>query len=208
MSTDQKPPSPEQSTISVLLKQARSGDAAARDSLFEKCRNYLALMARLRVARWLQPRVDASDLVQQTLLDAYRGFHRFEGVTEAEWLGWLKQILTHNSQDFIRRSRAQKRDVAQEERWQEDSSNLQWSEPADPGESPSRLVLQHERELELADAITKLSEDHQEVILLRNFEQLTFPEIAERMNRTGPAIQMLWMRAIKRLEELLRERDA
>ncbi|MEO1993881.1 MAG: sigma factor-like helix-turn-helix DNA-binding protein, partial [Planctomycetaceae bacterium] len=60
-------------------------------------------------------------------------------------------------------------------------------------------------EIQLADAVTQLSEDHQEVILLRSIQRLPFEEIGRRMQRTGPAVQMLWMRAIKNLQAALNE---
>ena len=95
--------SPETEQLSGLLAKARAGDAAARDRLFAHCRDYLGLAARARVEASLRAKVDASDLVQQTLLEAHRGFTKFQGATEAEWLAWLRRILEHNAADFVRR---------------------------------------------------------------------------------------------------------
>src|SRR5262245_64412820 len=72
------------------------------DLLFTQCRNYLTVLARAQVEKRLQAKVDASDLVQQTLLEAYRDFRNFRGGTEAEWLAWLRRILAHNAANFIR----------------------------------------------------------------------------------------------------------
>ncbi len=75
---------------------------------------------------------------------------------------------------------------------------------ADPeGETPSQAFLRKERELELADALARLSPDHREVILLRNLQRLPFDEVARRMDRSRPAAQMLWMRAMSKLQEAL-----
>ena len=63
-------------------------------------------------------------------------------------------------------------------------------------------------DIELADAISRLSADHQEVIMLRNLQHLPFDEVAERMGRSRPAVQMLWMRAIRKLEELMRGEES
>src|SRR5437016_14458881 len=79
--------------VRALLEAARAGDRAARDRLFAGCRDYLCLTARARVESWLRAKADASDLVQQTLLEAHRGFDQFHGATEAEFLGWLRRIL-------------------------------------------------------------------------------------------------------------------
>ncbi|MEX0717732.1 MAG: sigma-70 family RNA polymerase sigma factor [Planctomycetaceae bacterium] len=200
------------SSIPDLLDRARAGDEAARERLFTACRSYVQLVARAQVESWLRAKVDASDLVQQTLMDAHRGFDGFRGGTEAEWLAWLRRIMQHNAVDFVRHYRCtDKRQAGREVpigRTNPDDSFVRGIEPSDPGESPSEAFLRHERELEVAEAITHLSPDHQEVILLRNLQRLPFDEIAERMNRSRPAVQMLWMRALQKLEEKLKRGTA
>jgi RNA polymerase sigma-70 factor (ECF subfamily) len=200
------------SSLVELLDRARGGDDAARDRLFARCRNYVSVVARTQVEGWMKAKVDASDLVQQTLLEAHRSFVDFRGTTEAEWLAWLKQILSHNTTDFVRRYRGtDKRRVQREVPIYSnngDGSAAFFRDPSDPGESPSQLVARHEREVEVAEAISQLSPDHQDVILLRNLQRLPFNEVAERMGRSRPAVQMLWMRALRKLQEILEEQDA
>jgi RNA polymerase sigma-70 factor (ECF subfamily) len=198
-------------SLSQLLEQARQGDMAAQDRLFATCRNYLAIVARAEVGSWLQAKVDASDLVQQTMLDAHRGLANFRGRTEAEWLGWLRQILSHNAADFVRHyGQTAKRQAGREVRLapaDSQQSRPAGFEPAASGETPSEVLVRHELELQLADAIASLSDDYQEVIVLRNLERLPFDEVARRMGRSRPAVQMLWMRAIRALQaEGLNER--
>ena len=192
-------------SLSQLLTQARAGDAAARDRLFAACRNYLAVVARAEVGSWLQAKVDASDLVQQTLLDAHRGLANFRGQSEAEWLGWLRQILSHNAADFVRHyGEAAKRKAAREVPLapaDSQQANPVRFEPAAAIETPSEMLMRREAELQLADAIAALPDDYQEVIVLRNLQRLPFDEVARRMSRSRPAAQMLWMRAIRSLRE-------
>ena len=193
-------------TVVVLLQQARLGNDEQRDRLFEACRPYLGLVARAQVESSLRAKVDASDLVQQTLLEAHRGFNDFRGGTEAEWLAWLRKILSHNTHDFIRRYKTDKRHVGREVRLQGTALGQSGSFFHDPpGEegTPSQIVAQREQEIELADAITQLSDDHREVILLRNLQRLPFDEVARRMDRSRPAVQMLWTRAIRKLQQQL-----
>jgi RNA polymerase sigma-70 factor (ECF subfamily) len=83
------------------------------------------------------------------------------------------------------------------------SSSAGSPEPAAGGESPSAAAVRNEDELQLAAAVGQLSPDHQEVILLRNLQRLPFDEVARRMNRSRPAAQMLWMRAIQKLQEAM-----
>ena len=157
----------------------------------------------------LQSKIDASDLVQQTLLEAHRGFAAFRGTSEAEWLAWLRVILSHNAADFTRRYRQTAARAERRERpWQQafDGSDAAVPfEPSDPGESPSAQVARREREIEVADAIAGLEHDHREVIVLRNLQRLPFDEVARRLGRSRPAAQMLWMRAIQKLREVLHE---
>lgn len=193
-------------TVAGLLDRARKGDSAARDRLFTLCRNYVGIVARAHVENWLQAKVDASDLVQQTLLEAHRDFTRFHGATEGEWLAWLRQILSHNAADFIRQYyKTAKRQAGREVKLgnPDQSSVLGLAGIAGDDETPSQQLIRKEGELLIADALTRLSDDHREVIILRNLQRLPFDEVAQRMNRSRPAAQMLWMRAIHKLQEAL-----
>ena len=195
------------SKVTALIASARQGDQAARDELFEYCRNYVNVIARSNVETWMRAKVDASDLVQQTLLEAHKGFQDFQGASEGEWLGWLRQILAHNTHDFIRKYRAGKRDVKKEFPIQQQSPNAseRMIDLSAQLQTPSQIMIGHEREFELANAISQLPDDYQEVIQLRNLQRLPFDDVAERMGRTRGAVQMLWMRALKKLQDLLAE---
>lgn len=191
--------------VSALLRQARAGDQEARERLFAACRNYVSVAARAEVASWLKAKVDASDLVQQTLLEAHRGMATFRGETEAEWLGWLRRILSHNAADYVRRYHGvEKRRVGREVSLQRGNDSERGDlELADGGATPSQLVMQMEQQLQVADALADLPEDYQEVVILRSMQQLPFDEVAERMGRSRPATQMLWLRAVKKLQEAM-----
>ena len=196
------PPSA-RSSVEELLPLARAGDRDAQNQLFEMCRAYVAFLARSHVESWIQAKVDASDLVQQTLLEAHGGLEKFDGTTEGEWLAWLKQILKNNATDFVRQFGAAKRKVSREVQFSMGQSSMfrKVPEPASPSETPSAIVSEREQETLVANALSQLSEDYQEVIVLRNLQRLPFDEVAERMGRSRPAVQMLWMRAMKRLQE-------
>jgi RNA polymerase sigma-70 factor (ECF subfamily) len=198
--------------VSALIQRARQGDAAGRDQLFALCRSYLQIIARAQVETSLRAKVDASDLVQETLLEAFRDFQRFGGNSEQEWLAWLKRILAHNAADFIRRYRGTAKRQARREvpiRGPRDSTLAPGvSEPAAPCQTPSQEFLRIDDELRVTAALAELPPDYQEVIVLRNLQRLPFNEVAERMERSRPAVQMLWMRAIKKLQESLGEKDS
>jgi len=188
-----------------MLNKARQGDVAARDLLFRQYRHYLEILARGQIERRLQAKVDASDIVQQTLMDAHRDFDRFGGQSEGEWRAWLKQMLRHNAGDEFRRYGGAGRQVQREISFQQPTSTESqpgWEPSAGVG-TPSQFVARQEEDLLVADAIAQLSDDHREVILLRNVQKLPFEEVARQMGRSRPAVQMLWTRALSRLKEIL-----
>jgi len=201
-----------QSQFEELIQRTRAGDRTAENELLEKCRSYVSLIARAQIEGWMRTKFDASDLVQQTLLEAHQGLKHFQGQTEAEWLGWLRGILNHNTLDFARKYQgAAKRDVKREfsidrTGQRSDRSGPQRWELPDQGETPSRILLNREQEILMAEAVAQLPADYQEVIMLRNLQRLSFKEVAERMQRSPGAVQMLWLRALNQLQELLNQR--
>ena len=201
-----------QSEVARLIQSARGGDRACRDALFERCRSYLGYVARAQVETWLRAKVDASDVVQQTLMEAHRDFDRFQGASEKEWLAWLRRILAHNVSDYVRRFRgtAKRRQRLEVPIRSPGASTMAPGvpEPAAQDRTPSQEFVLLEDELRVAAALEKLPPDYQEVIVLRNLERLPFDEVAERMERSRPAAQMLWMRAIQKLRDVLGEEPA
>jgi len=195
--------------VSELIRKARDGDFECREQLFGLCRSYLGFVARAQVESWLRVKVDASDLVQQTMLEAHRDFDRFQGRSEQEWLAWLRRILSHNAADFVRRWHGTEKRQARREIPFRDPADSQMQqgapEPAARGPTPSQEFLQFDAELRVAAALEQLRPDYQEVIVLRNLQRLPFNDVAERMGRSRPAVQMLWMRAIRRLQKVMGE---
>jgi RNA polymerase sigma-70 factor (ECF subfamily) len=192
------PPDPEK-----LLVDARAGGPEALGQLLELYRRYLRLLARLQIDRWLQGKVDASDLVQETFLEAHRDFGQFRGTTEGELVGWLRQILAANLADLARRYQGSRRRDVRLER--ELAVELERSSQAlDRGlaakqSSPSEGAARREQAVLLADALEQLPEDYREVLVLRHLEGLRFAEVARRMDRTQDSVKNLWTRALDQL---------
>jgi RNA polymerase sigma-70 factor (ECF subfamily) len=190
-----------------LLSQARTGDGRALGQLLEMYRNYLALLARLEIGRRLQGKVDDSDLVQETFLEAHRQFARFRGTTEGELVSWLRQILAGNLANVVRRYfGSQRRDPRLE---RELAGGLDRSSQAlnialfAKQSSPSQQASRREQTVLLADALTRLPPDYREVIILSHLEGLSYPEVAKRMGRSVDSVKNLWARALGRLRRLL-----
>jgi len=191
----------------VLLRYARTGDGSALGRLLELYRNYLKLLARLQIDRRLQVKLDASDVVQETFLEAHRDFGQFRGTTEGELVSWLRQILVTNLANLGRHYRGtQRRDIRLE---RELAAELDESSRAlDQGlvaqqNSPSQQAAYHEQAVLLADALGQLPEDYREAVILRHLEGLSFAEVAERMERTVDSVKKLWARGLARLRGVL-----
>jgi RNA polymerase sigma-70 factor, ECF subfamily len=203
----------EEDTVSIaskaqklLFEQARGGDTAALSQLLEAYRNYLRLLARTRIDSGFRVRLDPSDLVQETLLEAHRDFQQFVGSSEKELVVWLRQILVRNLTDQLRRHRAKGRDWRRQHSLEVllDKSCQQLDKALAQGIStPSAKAVQGEQAVLLADALSHLQADYREVIILRNLEHLSFDEIAERMGRSSGAARMLWTRALEKLGRIL-----
>jgi len=206
-------PRSEQSTseLDSLVRRGRTGDAEARRRLLGQCRTYLRVVADRQLDSWARRRVDASDLVQQAMLDAHRAFDQFRGEGGREWLGWLRRILRNNYLDLARRRQRQGPEVSLppgDRAGCERSGRHVPPEPADGEPSPSVQVQRADDELRLVAALAQLPGDYQQVIRWRVFEDLPFAEVAQRMDRSRPAVQMLFARAVKRLQESLAESAA
>ena len=101
--------------VEQLIREARDGEMESLGRLLRAYENYLRLLATTQIDRKLQPRIGASDLVQETLMGAFRDFGQFRGRSERELLAWLRQILIHRLQVFVRQHvLAGKRDVRRE----------------------------------------------------------------------------------------------
>jgi RNA polymerase sigma-70 factor (ECF subfamily) len=190
-----------------LLQRARAGDVPALGRLLELYRAYLIVLARVQIGRRLQGKVDASDMVQEAFLGAYRDFAQFRGTTEQEFLGWLRQILASLLANLVRHYQGtQCRDVRLERRL---AAELEQSAQALDGglvasqSSPSQHAIRREQSVLLAEALGRLPEEWRELLILRHLEGLTFPEVARRMGRSVDSVKKQWPRALAGLRRVL-----
>ena len=186
-----------------MILDAKTGGEAALGRLLELYRNYLRLLARVEIGRRLQGKLDASDIVQETFLEAHRHFPRFHGSAEPQFVAWLRQILAAKIANLVRHYfGTQGRDVRLEQELAavlDRSSHMLGHELAAALASPSQDAARREQAVLLADVLARLPEDYREVIVLRNLQGLTFPEVAQRMERSQDSVEKLWLRGLARL---------
>jgi RNA polymerase sigma-70 factor, ECF subfamily len=193
--------------IPELLQQARAGDAGALQTLLQRYREFIRLVVRCHSPGQLRARVDSSDLVQETLLQAAQHIGQFQGHAEEEWRAWLGRIaqreVIHQARrhlDAAKRAHSREQPLPNPRASVAGLSRLdQWL--ARSQTSPSLAAMREERAGLLAAALARLPEDSREVLVLRHLEGLGFPEVGERMGRSTGAVRVLWVRALKRLRE-------
>ncbi len=168
-------------------------------------RPWLKMLADRQLPAGLKGKVDASDIVQQTFIDAWRGRKDFRGSTHAERLAWLRVILTRvivrNDRDLLKTA---KRGAGREKVLQaaiDQTSMCIDNLAVGDGPGPGSLAERAEQSLKLAEALEKLPEDYRQVLVMRNMEGLSHSEIGDRLGRTSPAIRMLWVRALAALKK-------
>ena len=194
--------------IENWLSQAQGGDNDALGRLLGAHMNYLKTLAYAQMDDRLRRRVGASDIVQETLLEAHRDFLHYVGKSPAEFSGWLRMILINNLKRAIESHLlAAKRDLRRELSIDEIKGRTDQSAArletflATQNSSVCSQIQRHESLVRLSDAIARLPEEYRQVIILRHIQGMAFKDIAERFYKSSGAIRMIWMRAIEKLRE-------
>ena len=190
-------------TIAEKLGQAREGSLEALSDLLEKYRSLLLWTAQQGLDAGLRTKFGASDVVQETLLEAFRDFPQFQGQSDEQWQAWLRQVLANNLANFERRYRhADKRLLERERSIDAESAVRREAERAVRRESPVEIeAMRKEHAASLTAALSALPDDYRQVLLLRYQQQLAFSDIATRMGRSENAVRKLWARAVRSLQE-------
>jgi RNA polymerase sigma-70 factor (ECF subfamily) len=183
------------------IADARAGSSSALGRLFESCRPYLLAIANSELGADLQSKVGASDLVQQTFLNAQKEFVGFRGQSEAELLAWLRRILRNSLVDASRHyGEASKREVGRE---QPLSGSAVFVAAATPPPSPRSLAALREDAARLEQALRQLPEHYRRAIQLRHQEGKTFAEVAAALGCSEEAARKTWSRAVDQLRQIL-----
>jgi RNA polymerase sigma-70 factor (ECF subfamily) len=178
---------------------------------FERFRAYLRLLGRLHLDPRLKGKLDPSDVVQQTLMQAYQAQDQFRGTSDGERVVWLRQILARNLAMAVRDFAREKRDVAREHSLDaalaESSSRLDAWLAAEQS-SPSQRAERNEQVLRLAEALEALPEAQREALILQHWKNWSLAQIGEHLGRSQEAVAGLIKRGLKQLRQLLQEREA
>jgi len=188
-----------------LIQRARTGCCDSLGRLLEMYRHYLTMIVSMEIDGPFQQKFSPSDVVQETFLQAHRGFGDFVGRGEPELLAWLRKILASQLAMKIRHHRTAGRDVYRERQLGIviEESAVTLSEIFSQRKTPSSSAIRRERAVLLADALAHLPDDYRQVIVLRHLRGHSLVEVAQQMDRSYESVKKLWQRAVKQMQELL-----
>ena len=197
------------SNVDDLLGRAKAGDAQALAELFNRFRDRLRRMVHLRLDRRLQGRIDASDVLQEAFIDFARRFPQYAATGGMPFYLWLRQLTGQKLIDLHRHHLGAKmRDAAQEVSLyrgalpQASSVSLA-AQLLGKLTSASRAAIRAETQLRVQEALNSMEALDREVLTLRHFEMLTNEETAQVLGIKKTAASNRYIRALKRLKELL-----
>lgn len=190
------------------MDHAAQNPAEAAGRELGRCREYLRVLAGMHLDPRLRVKLDPSDVVQQTLLEAHTRRDQFRGTSEAELAAWLRRMLANNLADALRGFRRAKRDLrlerSLEEAVDQSASKIDGWLVAEQS-SPSEQAMKNEQLLRLTAALAGLPDAQREAVTLYHLQGCTLPELAARLGRSETAVAGLLHRGLAKLRELMGE---
>ena len=181
---------PDAESTFQLLDRANAGDRAALDLLFARYLKPLQRWASGRLPAWARAAADTHDLVQDTLLNAFRKIGNFEPKREGAFQAYLRQAVMNRLRDQLRRVQARPQTESMVDRHDE------------TGVSPLEHAIGMETFERYEAALSRLSTEEQEAIIGRVEMENTYDELAKNLGKpSADAARMAVTRALVRLAE-------
>ena len=192
--------------VATSLSQSHRGNKAALQNLLSHYRSYLSLLARLRMNRGLQVRVDASDVVQETQFEAARRMRDFLDREPMPFGVWLRKMAHERLLNIRRQHLGAKRRAAQREVALPDRTSLQIAgQLLGGGTTPSRQLGRRELARRVRRAVAELPLADRQILLMRYFEGLSYEEVGYILEIDPATAMKRQGRAVLRLHKLLQE---
>jgi len=194
------------------LRRAAAGDGEVLRALMEKFRKPLARMVERRMERQMKTRVDASDVVQDSYLEAWKHLNEYVANPVLPFVVWLRQIVAQQTvaayrTHVVAQMRSAHRETSLDrDNGATDESHVLADRLAGAVDSPSDAAMREERRTILVETLNAMEPDEREILTLRHFDGLNSVESAEVLGISAAAASKRYIRAIKRLQGLLQAR--
>ncbi len=204
---------PQSDQTAELLVGAKQGNDDAVNRLLEKHRGPVRKLVQMRLDRKVQQRVDVSDVVQEVMVEASGRLQDYLKNPAMAFHLWLRQIAWDHMIDTYRRHRVSaKRNMDREQAMAlpagADESTFELAgQLCDPSKTPQQIAAQRELASHVEAAIHQLGDQDREIVMMRHYEHLSNLEIAEALQLNPPAASMRYLRAVRRLRQLLEEQS-
>jgi RNA polymerase sigma-70 factor (ECF subfamily) len=192
------------------LIAAKQGDENARGELLNTFRPYLNVIAQRMLDDRIQGRLDFSDVVQATFLEASRDFHSFRGETVESFLAWLRNILKNNistahQEHLATQKRSARREVSIASPAGDNGSEVQLANmlPAETS-TPSQRLMRDEAAVVLANCMEQIPDTQRDAIRMRYLEGMSLKEISQKMDKSEMAVAGLLKRGLQGLRDEMR----
>ncbi len=195
-----------------LIRRAQAGDREALNQLMDRHYGRVHRAVRARLGPRLRSRVDSGDILQQTFLQAVRSFDRFHVQSEGGLVHWLSKIAEAQIRDAADYHLRQRRSVDREQSLDQAPGTDDGRHPlvealADDAPTPLQELTRDERRRLLEECMDRLPRHFREVLLLRDFEKVSWQEIAVMMGRPSEsAARGVHQQAVQELRKMLRRR--
>lgn len=189
-----------------LVMRAKSGEDQALNLLLERYLHRILRIVRMKLGPKLRTKMESMDVVQEVMVRAVKGFENFEPKNEAAFLHWISKLVQNEIRDLADYHGAAKRDFKQETDNKKDASidsSLLSNIPANSEWKPSFQIRLKEDVLELEAAMDQLPEKQKEIVIMRQYEGLSFKEIGQELDCSEDAARMQFARAMDKLTDLL-----
>jgi RNA polymerase sigma-70 factor (ECF subfamily) len=201
---ERAPESPVATTL--LVRAAQAGDAAALEALFARYLPRVRQIVALRLGRRLKQIIEIDDIVQEVLLDAFRGLEKFEPRSEGSFRNWLARCVEREIVDTARTETRKKRGGGAVRRFSDyDSSLLGSSIFGADATSPSAGVQLDELTQRLEEALLQMPAYQRDLIVLRALCEMSYAEVAAELGISREeTVRVAYSRALRQLKEQLR----
>jgi RNA polymerase sigma-70 factor, ECF subfamily len=201
-------PKPDSEETRRLLEQGRSGDSRAFDELFRRHRAFVRQVIDLRLDDRVRARLDPSDIVQETQMEAFRRLPDYLEHPPMPFRLWLRHTACERLLKAQRHHLGAKKRTALREDVLPEGSSVQLAKQfLARGSTPSQQLSRRELIQQVRQVMAELSETDREILIMRNLEQLSNQEAAQALEIEPATTSQRYGRALLRLRQLLVEHN-